>query len=106
MKKKEEKNRGKKKINKDLLELIIISILLFIIGMLLIPVHRGALSIVLATIPYGYSLLDFLNKDKFKIFGKGAIVVSVIVRLILGAFIGVVSWPVKIGYTLLEDNQK
>ena len=99
------KENNKKKINSELLELIIISILLFIIGMLLIPVNRGALSIALAMTPYGYSLLDILDKDKFKKLGKFSIVISVILRLILGAFIGVVAFPIKIGAILLEDNQ-
>ena len=102
--KKEKRLKGK--TSKDLLILIIISIVLFVIGIIFIPVYKFALSIVVATIPYGYSLLDFLGKEKFQTFGQGAIIVSVIVRLVLGAFIGVVACPIKVGYSLMEDIQK
>lgn len=104
--KKRIKDKKKKTFNKELLKLFLISLVLFIIGIVFIPVHRLALAIVLATAPYGYSILNFLDQKKFKIFGKYSLIVSVIVRVILGTFIGVAACPVKIGYSLLDDDLK
>lgn len=110
MKKKEKVKKEKKlkgRISKRLLRLAIISFLLLFFGIFIFrhSEHQIALSIIIATIPYGYDLLDFLNEERFSMFGKLDFIVSIIVRVVLGAFIGVAASVVVIGKYLLEDIQ-
>ena len=105
MKKKNRKE--KRKTNKKLLILVVISLLLLIFGLYIFRnnTNRVAFSVILATIPYGYDLLEIFNEDKFAKFGKLATPISIIVRLVVGTFIGVAASVVDIGKYLLEDIQ-
>lgn len=100
MKKKEKK----KKIDKELLNLILISILLFMFGLIIFKDNKFIFSVILGCVPYGYSLLDFFDEEKFKKFGKFSCVISCLVRIVLGTFIGVVALPIKIGFSIMENS--
>lgn len=102
MKKKVKKE--KKKIDKELLRLIIISLFLFIFGLITFHENKFIYSFILGCTPYGYSLLDFLSDDKFKMFGKIDFIVSFLVRAMLGLFIGVIAFPIKIGFSIMEQK--
>lgn len=102
MKKKVKKE--KKKIDKELLNLIIISLFLFVFGLIIFHNNTFIYSFVLGCTPYGYSLLEFLSEDKFKMFGKIDFIVSFLVRSVLGLFIGVIAFPIKIGFSIMDEK--
>lgn len=98
------KKENKKKIDKELLNLILISILLFVFGLIIFRDNKFIFSVILGCIPYGYSLLDFIDKEKFKKLGKLSLVISCLVKIVLGTFIGVVALPIKIGFSIMESS--
>jgi len=102
------KKKDKKRINKVLLKLLCISIVLLIVSLYILKDNNNqiAISVIIATIPYGYVILDFLDEKRFSKFGKFSLFISILVRFILGAFIGVAASIVVIGKYLLQDIQE
>ena len=105
---KNKKIKKKPRVPKELIKIVVVSFFLLFIGIIVFrrSEYQIAISVIIATIPYGYIMLDFLDEKRFSKFGNFSLFISFLVRFILGTFIGIAASVVVIAKYLLQDIQE